>query len=96
VFSVETTGCASEEFVFNSDDGLRRTTKQGSGEECITRSCMICTHHICVQSNSKSSYRGYGICARLVLDRQFPDHWIGRRGTVDWPPKSSELTPFDL
>lgn len=57
-------------------------------------SCMICTHHI--QGDSKSPYTGYGICARLGLDRQFPDHWIGRRGTVEWPPRSPDLTPLDL
>lgn len=68
--------------MFNSDGGLRRTTKQGSGEVCIMMSCMICTHHH-IQGDSKSPYRGYGIYARLGLDRQFRDRWIGSCGTVE-------------
>jgi hypothetical protein len=38
----------------------------------------------------------YGICVRSWLDRQFPGHWIGRRGAVEWPPRSPHLTPLDF
>jgi hypothetical protein len=30
------------------------------------------------------------------MDRQFPGYWIGRRGPVDWPPRSPDLTPLDF
>jgi hypothetical protein len=26
----------------------------------------------------------------------FPEHWIGRRGTIDWPARSPDLTPLDF
>lgn len=29
------------------------------------------------------------------LNKAFPQQWIGRRGTVDWPPHSPVLSPFD-
>ena len=32
---------------------------------------------------------------RGFLDEAFP-LWIGRRGTVDWPPRSPDLTPCDF
>jgi hypothetical protein len=38
----------------------------------------------------------YGICVRRWLDRQFPGNWIGRRGPVEWPPSSPDLTPLDF
>jgi hypothetical protein len=38
----------------------------------------------------------YVICVRRWLDLQFPVHWIGRRGPVEWPPKSPVLTPLDF
>ncbi len=36
--------------------------------------------------------------ARIVrdyLDIVFPNRWIGRQGTVEWPPRSPDLTPLD-
>ncbi|KAL1267623.1 hypothetical protein QQF64_032986 [Cirrhinus molitorella] len=38
----------------------------------------------------------YGCQVRAFLDEQFPEKWIGRRGPVEWPPKSPDLTPLDL
>ena len=26
----------------------------------------------------------------------FPGRWTGRRGSVDWPPRSPDLTPLDF
>ena len=37
-------------------------------------------------------YRG----ARQVLDETFTNRWIGRGGTVPWPPRSPDLTPLDF
>ena len=27
------------------------------------------------------------------LDETFPEKWIGRRGSIDWPARSPDLTP---
>ena len=32
---------------------------------------------------------------RRVLDENFPHRWIGRHGTIEWPPRSPDLTPLD-
>ena len=34
--------------------------------------------------------------ARNVLDRQFPNRWIGRNGPVAWPARSPDMTPLDF
>jgi hypothetical protein len=31
---------------------------------------------------------------RRCIDRQFPGHWFGRCGLVEWPPRSPDFTPF--
>jgi hypothetical protein len=33
--------------------------------------------------------------AQQVLDRRYPDSWIGRGGPINWPVSSPELTPLD-
>src|SRR5215469_428712 len=33
---------------------------------------------------------------RQFLDASFPDHWIGRRGTIEWPARSPDLSPLDF
>ena len=33
---------------------------------------------------------------RAWLDEKFSDRWIGRRGPIEWPPRSSDLTPPDF
>ena len=38
----------------------------------------------------------YGIQVHRFLDQQFPDAWIGRRGPVEWPPRSPDLSPLDF
>lgn len=37
----------------------------------------------------------FGINVRRYLDEMFPHRWIGRRGTIEWPPRSPDLTPMD-
>jgi hypothetical protein len=32
---------------------------------------------------------------RQYLDHKFPNRWIGRRGTQNWPPWSPDLNPLD-
>ncbi len=38
----------------------------------------------------------YARSVRHFLDKTFPDSWIGRRGWIDWPPRSPDLTPTDF
>lgn len=33
---------------------------------------------------------------RQWLDDHYPDRWIGRRGPIEWPPRSPDLTPPDF
>ncbi|KAJ4447126.1 hypothetical protein ANN_09127 [Periplaneta americana] len=36
------------------------------------------------------------LTVRTWLDEQFPGHWLGRRGPVEWPARSPDLTPLDF
>lgn len=38
----------------------------------------------------------YALAVRSYLDQVFPNRWIGRRGTVEWAPRSPDLTPLDF
>lgn len=38
----------------------------------------------------------YAAIVRQYLDRIFPGRWIGRRGTIEWPARSPDLTPLDF
>lgn len=38
----------------------------------------------------------YGRRVRAYLDGQFPQRWIGRRGAIEWPARSPDLTPLDF
>ena len=38
----------------------------------------------------------YASLVRTYLDNILPVHWIGRRGSIDWPPRSPDLTPMDF
>jgi len=33
---------------------------------------------------------------RKFLDEQLPNRWLGRRGPVEWSPRSPDLTPMDF
>lgn len=37
----------------------------------------------------------YGTIVRAFLNENF-DNWIGRRGTIEWPARSPDLTPMDF
>lgn len=37
----------------------------------------------------------YGCQVRAFLDEQFSGKWIGHCEPVEWPPRSSDLTPLD-
>lgn len=38
----------------------------------------------------------YAPAVRNFLDTTFPGRWIGRRGCIDWPPRSPDLNPIDF
>ncbi|XP_020295795.1 uncharacterized protein LOC109860838 [Pseudomyrmex gracilis] len=37
----------------------------------------------------------FGLQVRAFFDHIFPEKWIGRRGTLKWPPRSPDLNPLD-
>ena len=38
----------------------------------------------------------YAVIVRDFLSNVFPGKWIGRRGPIEWPPRSPDLTPMDF
>lgn len=38
----------------------------------------------------------YAIIVREYLNVTFPDRWIGRRGAIEWPARSPDLSPLDF
>lgn len=49
--------------------------------------------HTYFQQDGASSH--YGRDVRNYLDVVFHDRWIGRRGYIEWPARSPDLTPMD-
>lgn len=37
----------------------------------------------------------FAVIVRQYLNQVFANQWIGRRGTIEWPPRSPDLTPLD-
>lgn len=37
----------------------------------------------------------FAVNVRDYLDQTFPDQWIGRRGSIEWPARSPDLSPLD-
>lgn len=37
----------------------------------------------------------FAVAVRQYLNERFPRHWIGRRGFIEWPPRSPDLSPLD-
>ena len=35
-------------------------------------------------------------CTRHILNRKYPNKWIGRGGPRSWPARSPDLTPLDF
>lgn len=38
----------------------------------------------------------YSCAAREILNNEIPDRWIGRRGAIEWPARSPDLTVCDF
>lgn len=50
--------------------------------------------HFYFQQDGASAH--YSLQARRWLDSHLPGRWIGRRGPIEWPPRSPDLTPPDF
>ena len=37
----------------------------------------------------------YAIAVREILDDHLQNRWVGRRGSIEWPARSPDLTAFD-
>lgn len=37
----------------------------------------------------------HSLRVRQLLNETFPDRWIGRRGSIEWPARSPDLSPLD-
>jgi hypothetical protein len=46
------------------------------------------------QQDGAPAHFGAIICT--ALDKQFPDQWISRGGSINWPSQSADLTPMDF
>ena len=49
--------------------------------------------HLWFQKDGASCH--YASESRAILDESLRDRWIGRRGPVEWPPRSPDLTACD-
>ena len=38
----------------------------------------------------------YALRVRDYLNKVFPQRWFGKRGSIEWPPRSPDLTPIDF
>ena len=38
----------------------------------------------------------YAVTTRKFLDERLSNRWIGRRGPVEWPPRSPDFNPMDF
>lgn len=38
----------------------------------------------------------FALIVRNLLNATFPERWIGRRGAIEWPPRSPDMTPLDF
>ncbi|XP_047101572.1 uncharacterized protein LOC124720308 [Schistocerca piceifrons] len=48
------------------------------------------------QNNHDGAPPHCGIGVRELSEERLPGKWIGRRGPVEWPPRSPDLTPLDF
>ena len=54
----------------------------------------LIAEHIWFQQDGAPPH--FGIAVRQFLNQTFPDRWIGRRGTIEWPARSPDMTPLDF
>jgi hypothetical protein len=46
-----------------------------------------------MQDGASAHYAGD---VREWLEQKFPGRWIGRRGSIEWPTRSPDLSPMDF
>lgn len=51
-------------------------------------------HHVWFQQDGAPPHFGHNV--RAYLNAVFPGRWIGRRGAIEWPARSPDLTPLDF
>lgn len=49
--------------------------------------------HIWIQQDRAGP--NYGRNEEIFLDKIFPNQWIGKRGDIEWPPRSPDLSLLD-
>jgi len=51
-------------------------------------------HNVWFQQDGAPTH--FSLEARNILNNVFTNRWIGRRGTIEWPPRSPDLNPLDF
>lgn len=51
-------------------------------------------HHVWYQQDGAPPHFGHHV--RTYLNAVLPGRWIGRRGVIEWPARSPDLTPLDF
>jgi len=59
----------------------------------LAESPVFAGHQMTLQQDGEPAH--FSVQVRTFLNENFPG-WIGRRGIVDWPPWSPDLTPCDF
>jgi len=59
----------------------------------LDESPVFAGHQMTLQQDGAPAH--FSVQVRTFLNENFPG-WIGRRGIVDWPPRSPDLTPCDF
>ena len=52
--------------------------------------------YYCAKPHKNYANFYYANSVRNRLNEQLPGKWIGRRGPVEWPPRSPDLSPLDF
>lgn len=62
--------------------------------DIIENNAQYMENHLIFQQDGAPPH--YALPVRQYLDEVFPEKWIGRRGAIEWPPRSPDLTPLDF
>lgn len=59
-----------------------------------TNNCEIPKENLWYQKGGALSILVLGV--RRNVDDAFPNEWIGRRGTIEWPPRSPDINTLEF
>ena len=62
--------------------------------EIIENDDQYMENHLIFQQDGAPPH--FELIVRQYLDQTFPGQWIGRRGSIEWPPRSPDLSPLDF